>query len=426
MPTSRENSIWGNIRVQLNDAQNLISRGRYQDAAVLNREILKSLVRIQIDKAVLVSGELEGDIDQLYDNRLIGAKTRDNYHRIRSIGDSGEGVSPEDANESFHLIREELSAYVDRDQPRRSKADSAAVSGGEEQPGEGTEEQPSESPSLEQPFERRRASAVTGRVEIPISALHFKEANPSSGSSGRSGSERAREMSRSVSTGRNTRNTGTGRRFGERPARPLRNIPRRNAAQKTTGLRAGGRNAGSTGTGKRRGSERQDVYEIDIYNILKIAVPILCLILLFFLIRAFVSGGSKKNTQTTAPAAQQSSSEADSSAAETQAPETTAPVTTESPKRYFAAEGLRVRTKPSTEGSEILTRLEGGTEVHYKGDYDNDWAIIDYNGQDAYVAKRYLRVEEAAAITNAAALSSAETGTQASLPNALSSSTAAA
>ena len=422
MPTSRENSIWGNIRVQLNDAQNLISRGRYQDAAVLNREILKSLVRIQIDKAVLVSGELEGDIDQLYDNRLIGAKTRDNYHRIRSIGDSGEGVSPEDANESFHLIREELSAYVDRDQPRRSKADSAAVSGGEEQPGEGAEEQPPESSVLEQPFERRRASAVTGRVEIPISALHFKEANPSSGSSGRSGSERAREMSRSVSTGRNTRNTGTGRRLGERPARPLRNTPRRN----TTGLRTGGRNAGSTGTGKRRGSERQDVYEIDIYNILKIAVPILCLILLFFLIRAFVSGGSKKNTQTTAPAAQQSSSEADSSAAETQAPETTAPVTTESPKRYFAAEGLRVRTKPSTEGSEILTRLEGGTEVHYKGDYDNDWAIIDYNGQDAYVAKRYLRVEEAAAITNAAALSSAEAGTQATLPNALSSSTAAA
>lgn len=426
MPTSRENSIWGNIRVQLNDAQNLISRGRYQDAAVLNREILKSLVRIQIDKAVLVSGELEGDIDQLYDNRLIGAKTRDNYHRIRSIGDSGEGVSPEDANESFHLIREELSAYVDRDQPRRSKADGAAVSGGEEQPGEGAEEQPPESSVLEQPFERRRASAVTGRVEIPISALHFKEANPSPGSSGRSGSERAREMSRSVSTGRNTRNTGTGRRLGERPARPLRNIPRRNAAQKTTGLRTGGRNAGSTGTGKRRGSERQDVYEIDIYNILKIAVPILCLILLFFLIRAFVSGGSKKNTQTTAPAAQQSSSEADSSAAETQAPETTAPVTTESPKRYFAAEGLRVRTKPSTEGSEILTRLEGGTEVHYKGDYDNDWAIIDYNGQDAYVAKRYLRVEEAAAITNAAALSSAEAGTQATLPNALSSSTAAA
>ncbi|EFE92524.1 SH3 domain protein [Oribacterium sp. oral taxon 078 str. F0262] len=424
MPTSRENSIWGNIRVQLNDAQNLISRGRYQDAAVLNREILKSLVRIQIDKAVLVSGELEGDIDQLYDNRLIGAKTRDNYHRIRSIGDSGEGVSPEDANESFHLIREELSAYVDRDQPRRSKADGAAVSGGEEQPGEGAEEQPSESPSLEQPFERRRASAVTGRVEIPISALHFKEANPSPGSSGRSGSERAREMSRSVSTGRNTRNTGTGRRLGERPARPLRNTPRRNAAQKTTGLRTSGRNAG--GTGKRRGTERQDVYEIDIYNILKIAVPILCLILLFFLIRAFVSGGSKKNTRTTAPAAQQSSSEADSSAAETQAPETTAPVTTESPKRYFAAEGLRVRTKPSTEGSEILTRLEGGTEVHYKGDYDNDWAIIDYNGQDAYVAKRYLRVEEAAAITNAAALSSAEAGTQATLPNALSSSTAAA
>ena len=53
--------------------------------------------------------------------------------------------------------------------------------------------------------------------------------------------------------------------------------------------------------------------------------------------------------------------------------------------------GVRVRTKPSTEDSEVLDVLDPDTEVTYKGAYDNEWAIIDYNGQEAYVSSQYLK-----------------------------------
>ena len=41
MPTPREASIWGKIRTDLNEAQQNILNGRYAEAMVLDREILK-------------------------------------------------------------------------------------------------------------------------------------------------------------------------------------------------------------------------------------------------------------------------------------------------------------------------------------------------------------------------------------------------
>ena len=74
--------------------------------------------------------------------------------------------------------------------------------------------------------------------------------------------------------------------------------------------------------------------------------------------------------------------------------ESTVEETTEAAKRYFVTTGVRVRTKPSTTDSETLTVLDAGTEIQYKGDYDSEWVIVNYNGQDAYISKQYVRSEE--------------------------------
>ena len=68
----RENSVWGKIRVQLSDVQNYLLNGKYREAVILDKEILALLVRMQIDQALMVSSNLEGDINQLYDGRVIG------------------------------------------------------------------------------------------------------------------------------------------------------------------------------------------------------------------------------------------------------------------------------------------------------------------------------------------------------------------
>ena len=68
--------------------------------------------------------------------------------------------------------------------------------------------------------------------------------------------------------------------------------------------------------------------------------------------------------------------------------------TTATPKRYFTTTGVRIRTKPSTTDSEVLTVLDEGTELQYKADYNDEWLEITYNGQDAYISKQYVRSEE--------------------------------
>ena len=46
----RENTVWGEIRVQLSDVQNFLLNGQYKEAVILDKEILTLLVRMQIDQ----------------------------------------------------------------------------------------------------------------------------------------------------------------------------------------------------------------------------------------------------------------------------------------------------------------------------------------------------------------------------------------
>lgn len=68
--------------------------------------------------------------------------------------------------------------------------------------------------------------------------------------------------------------------------------------------------------------------------------------------------------------------------ASAEAPETSAAV-------YRTTTTLNVRTEPSTDAS-ILVQLAPDTEVNVTGTYDSQWTIINYDGQDAYVATAYL------------------------------------
>ena len=55
---------------------------------------------------------------------------------------------------------------------------------------------------------------------------------------------------------------------------------------------------------------------------------------------------------------------------------------------------VNVRTEPSANGR-ILVQLEGGTEVVYVNRYNNDWTVINYDGQEAYISSQYIAKQEA-------------------------------
>lgn len=122
--------------------------------------------------------------------------------------------------------------------------------------------------------------------------------------------------------------------------------------------------------------------KLDMYSLLKLLIPILSVILLICVIRLLVP--QFKDTETTPET---------SAASETVAePETTAAPETMASAIYRTTTVLNVRSQPSTEGDPI-GKLAEGTTVDYVEAYDDEWAIILYNGEQAYVASAYLTTE---------------------------------
>ena len=131
---------------------------------------------------------------------------------------------------------------------------------------------------------------------------------------------------------------------------------------------------------KKRGLGPQDL--------IRIMIPVLAIILLLIVIRIFNPGHKEDDPKTSSA----------STIATEQMPETTAPpVETEPPTTvaapvYKANDALNVRKDPSTNNQRIGLIPKGST-VEYIKDYDEKWAIISYNGQEAYVAKEFLTTE---------------------------------
>ncbi len=371
MPTPRENSIWGNIRSDLNKAQQSILNGQYSEAMILDKSILKTLVRLQIDKAVLVSNNLENDIDQLYNNHLISEETRSNYHTIRLYGERAESgeASSQAANDSFSLIRDELAIYMDSASDSRQTVPSytqnirAAAQAADEY-GNAMEDNADafDETAAESDFSNSEdlSGTSTGSTPSFVSNLGNVDIPLSNSSAGR----------------------GSTQKRASRPTRPLRDSERvtRNQGRRMSQSRDG-RPA--------RRVKRRRSSSLDMYNIMKFAIPIACIILLIILIK-IIMGGSDKSTIETTPAA---TTEA---VMETTAPAEVVPETESVPETeaisnvWVTTTGVKVRTEPNTD-CEVLDVLDAGVQVTYKGDAGDEWIMIDYNGRDAYLNKQFVQ-----------------------------------
>ena len=71
---------------------------------------------------------------------------------------------------------------------------------------------------------------------------------------------------------------------------------------------------------------------------------------------------------------------------ESLAPETVAAESTV----YRTTDTVNVRPEPSTDTDRIGV-LAPDTDVEYLRDYDEKWAVISYNGQEAYVSRDFIR-----------------------------------
>lgn len=146
-----------------------------------------------------------------------------------------------------------------------------------------------------------------------------------------------------------------------------------------------GRSGGGSGSKKKRRQAADPVYYI-----IRLLIPILAVILLIVVIRVMMSGDQEDTRQTTtAPV----TTEATTAAPEPEVPDEPE---TDAPAASYEISGssVNVRTEPSTD-SRILAQLSAGTPVTYVSQYNDEWAVINYDGQEAYVSSQYLRQVEA-------------------------------
>ncbi len=145
----------------------------------------------------------------------------------------------------------------------------------------------------------------------------------------------------------------------------------------------------SSGGQKRPASQRSGSgYEFNPFDLLKIVIPILAIILIISIFR-LVRADHPKETTAAAEVTTEAPAETTTAAPETEATEP-APVLV-----YTTKTSLNVRSAPSTD-AELLTTLPAGTVLDYVGAYNDSWSIINYNGGQAYVSTKYVDVQEQA------------------------------
>ncbi len=176
----------------------------------------------------------------------------------------------------------------------------------------------------------------------------------------------------------------------------VRPAPKRPAAQGTSQSRAGsaagaardsssggnyaGKRNSSAATRSRGRSSGRSNSSFSLYTLLKLLVPVLCIVLLILVVKIVKPDQAAKETE--GPTAVETM---ESTEAQEQETESTGPV-------YRTTDVLNVRPEPST-SSERIGQLNAGVTVEYVRAHDDDWAVILYNGQEAYVASQYLTTE---------------------------------
>ncbi|MBR5267625.1 MAG: SH3 domain-containing protein [Lachnospiraceae bacterium] len=296
-----ENSgIWEQIQKSVQETERLMGQKKYNLSMIKARQTMEFMVKLHCDKAGIVESTPEDMIHDLYEGKWISKSTAEHYMQILELGNKATkdgDNSPYNANQAFHVLTQEIYAFVDADKVKH-----------------------------------RRSSTAKQSVQAAQTAG--------------SGSTRKRQTATSA------------------------------AASATSSSRVS-RSTGSSKRAKKSSGFNQK-------DLLKLLIPIALVIVLIFLIKVLTP--EKDPTAETTPATQ-ITVEKQSDAIETTPAETESAL--EANITYKTTTTLNVRSAPSTE-AERVGKLDPDKTVEYIRDHDDFWAVILYNGQEAYVAKEYL------------------------------------
>lgn len=329
------NTSWERIQQGVRDTERLIGQKDYNSSMIKARQTLEFMVKQLAERAGLdENNDLKTQIDLLYQDRRISKSTCEHYHKIRMIGNAAvhDGdANPYNANQAYHMLSQEVYAFAD------TRSSGHTLNKAPVLPGTGISQSGKSSSQKE-----------------------------SSGSRSAEKSKNSQASSRNFGTSQNNRNQNS------------RNQSHQNSASRSASSR------GRQNSRKRPANRRQTV---SLYNLLKFLVPVLCLILLFFVIKLVKpKNDPDKHTESSVPPIE---SMVESLPSDTG---TEPSQNVDASPVYKTTDTLNVRPNPTTEG-ERIGQIPAGTTVEYIRAHDDKWAVILYNGQEAYVASQYLTTE---------------------------------
>ena len=385
MSNFERTTSWQQIQQGVKEAERLIVSRDYNLVMVKARQTLECMVRCLAEKACLVDGDLADTIDQLYEGHWIDKATKDDYHTIRILGNKAVHENDNtayNANQAYQLLTKQVSAFSHDFQVAKTFTVPVTDT---------------------RPVRNARTGATTGSSGAGSASYgQTGGARPRTGTgAGQTAASRAQSSVRSQTSPRSqtSARTSNGTAKGPRSGAELQGLSSRsgaNGSRRTAGSNSstGSRNRNSKSTNRsysgssRSGRTRRRKHRPSpVAMVLKFLIPILVIVVLVVAIRTLVPGKKKADL----PQPETMSTEMTS--AETEAP---TPEETQPPADVYVVTGnkVNVRTEPSTNGR-ILVQLEGGTEVAYVKRYNNDWTVINYDGQEAYVSSQYIAKQEA-------------------------------
>lgn len=384
-----DNSTWTRIQQSVREAEQLLNQKQYNMVLVRARQTLEFMVNCLGEKALIVDGNLADNIDQLFEGHWISQGTKDHYHRIRVLGNKAlhEGNdSPYDANEAFQLLSQEANSFANILNGRQTNTSANRP----------VQRMPqSTGPRMVQPADSRAGQAAGARSG---QAAGVRSGQTGGARSGQTAGARAGQA------GGARPGQAAGTRAGQvGNARPGQSSGSRSG--QTSGARSGQsgssqrnpqRQPSRTGqsSSSNRSRRRPKKKGFDPYDLVKPGLILLVLVIIVIAVVSFLNRKDEKPKPTEPTTAESVTAETPESVPEEP---TTEPPTEPAPVVYktTASPRLNVRSEPSTTGS-LLGTLAVGTVVDYVQAYNDEWAVIMFEGKQAYVSSQYLQAQEPA------------------------------
>ncbi len=143
----------------------------------------------------------------------------------------------------------------------------------------------------------------------------------------------------------------------------------------------------SSRNNRRRSGRRRNIFTP--YDLLKLLIPVICILVIFCIVRLVKP--KQEEAETTGETTPVETPFESHNFAETMPPEPSS-VEEDSAPVYKTTDVLNVRAEPRTDSTR-LGKLASGTTVEYVRAENEEWAVIMYEGQEAYVASQYLTAQ---------------------------------